>query len=156
MTVLHQTFNFLVRIDTGEGGVLCEAAFAECTGLEASAAPKTIKEGGNNSGPVHLAGPVTYGTLALKRGMSESFDLWSWFDRVHRDGGRHQRADCEVEVRSADSTATAYTLKLTRCLPVKIKAPDLNAKDGGIAIEEMEIAYEGMRLVPPSGGESGA
>lgn len=154
--MIHQTFNFLVRLDTGEGGALCEAGFAECTGLEVSAAPKTIREGGNNVGPVHLAGPVSYGTLSLKRGMSESFDLWTWFDTVHRDGGRHGRADGEVEVRTADGTATAYTLRLTRCLPVKIKAPDLNAKEGGIAIEELEIAYESLRLVPPSGGEGGA
>ncbi|GAA2153631.1 phage tail-like protein [Humibacillus xanthopallidus] len=153
--MIHQTFNFLVRIDTGEGGVLCEAAFAECAGLEMSAAPKTIREGGNNVGPVHLAGPVSYGTLALKRGMSERFDLWSWFDSVHRDGGRHRRADCQVEVRTPDGTGTAYTLKLVRCLPVKLKAPDLHAKDGGLAIEELEIAYEGLRLIPPAGGESG-
>ena len=27
-------------------------------------------------------------------------------------------------------------------MPVKIKAPGLNAKDGLIAIEEMQVAYE--------------
>ncbi|ETT24106.1 hypothetical protein RAJCM14343_1500 [Rhodococcus aetherivorans] len=154
--MIHQTFNFLIRIDTGDGGPLCEAAFAECAGLEMSATAKTIMEGGNNAGPVHLAGPVSYGTATLKRGMSETFDLWNWFDQVHRDDGRHRRADCEIEVRTPDRTATAYSLRLTRCLPVKLKAPDLNAKEGGIAIEEIEIAYEGMRLVPPSGGEQHA
>jgi phage tail-like protein len=152
--VIHQTFNFVIRIDTGgDGGPLCEAAFAECTGLEMSAAPKTIREGGNNTGPVHLAGPVSYGTLALKRGMSEGFDLWTWFDDVHRDDQRHRRADCEIEVRTPDGSATAYSLRLSGCLPIKVKAPDLNAKEGGIAIEEIEIAYEAMKLVPPQGGE---
>jgi phage tail-like protein len=155
--MIHQTFNFMIRIDTGgDGGPLCEAAFAECSGLEISAPPKTIREGGNNAGPVHLAGSVSYGTLALKRGMSENFDLWTWFDQVNRDGERHRRADCEIEVRTPDRSATAYSLRLTRCLPVKLKAPDLNAREGGIAIEEMEIAYEGMRLVPPAGGDQGA
>lgn len=155
--MIHQTFNFVIRVDTGgDSGVLCEAAFSECTGLEISAPPKTIREGGNNAGPVHLAGPVSYGTLALKRGMSESFDLWTWFDDVHRDAGRHQRAECEVEVRTPDRSATAYSLRLTGCQPVKIKAPDLNAMEGGVAIEEIEIAYEGMRLVAPSGGDRGA
>ncbi len=60
--MIHQTFNFVIRIDTGgDGGPLCEAAFAECAGLEISAAPKTIREGGNNTGPVHLAGPCPTG-----------------------------------------------------------------------------------------------
>lgn len=155
--MIHQTFNFVVRIDTGgDGGPLCEAAFAECAGLEISASPKTIREGGNNAGPIHLAGPVSYGNLTLNRGMSEDVDLWTWFDDVHRDGGRHQRADCEIEVRSPDRTSTAYTLRLTGCLPVKISAPDLNAREGGIAIETVEIAYEAMRLVPPTGGDRGA
>ena len=31
---------------------------------------------------------------------------------------------------------------LSRCLPVKVKAPPLNAKDGAVAIEELQIAYE--------------
>jgi phage tail-like protein len=154
--VIHQTFNFLIRIDTGDGGPLCEAAFAECTGLEMSAATKTIREGGNNAGPVHLTGPITYGTLALKRGMSETFDLWTWFDDVYRDGGQHQRAECEIEVRTPDRRATAYSLSLTGCLPVKLKAADLNAREGGIAIEEIEIAYQGMRMIPPTGRDQGA
>jgi phage tail-like protein len=150
--VIHQTFNFVIRIDTGgDGGPLCEAAFAECSGLEMSAPPKTIREGGNNAGPVHLAGPVGYGTLALKRGMSESFDLWNWFADIHRDDHRHARAECEIEVRTPDSTATAYSLRLSGCLPIKLKAPDLHARDGGIAIEEIEIAYQGMRLDAPGG-----
>jgi hypothetical protein len=32
--------------------------------------------------------------------------------------------------------------KLSRCLPVKIKAPALHARDGSIAVEEVQIAYE--------------
>lgn len=155
--MIHQTFNFIIRIDTGgDGGPLCEAAFAECSGLEMSAEAKTIREGGNNAGPVHLSGPVSYGTLALKRGMSETFDLWTWFDDAHRDDQRHQRAQCEVEVRTPDRTATAYSLRLTGCMPVKLKAPDLNASEGGVAIEEIEIVYERMQLVPPTGGDDGA
>ncbi|MGY1776799.1 phage tail protein [Geodermatophilus sp. SYSU D00804] len=155
--MIHQTFNFHVRIDTGgDGGPLCEAAFAECSGLEVSAPPKTIREGGNNAGPVHLAGPVSYGTLVLKRGMTENFDLWAWFDQVHRDDERHRRADCEIEVRTPDQSATAYSIRLSGCLPVKLKAPGLNAKEGGLAVEEVEIAFSGLRMVPPPAGDRGA
>jgi hypothetical protein len=35
---------------------------------------------------------------------------------------------------------------LEGCLPVKLRAPGLNAKDGGIAVEEMQIVYESLRL----------
>ncbi len=155
--MVHQTFNFFIRIATGgENDPLCEAAFSECAGLEASASVKTIREGGNNNQPIHLVGPIAYGTLALKRGMSDNFQLWSWFEQVHTDGEQHRRADCEVEVRTPDRSATAYTVKLTGCLPTKIKAPDLSAIDGGLAIEELEIAYQTLLLVPPTGGQNGA
>ena len=60
--MLHQTFNFEVRIVSGDDGdPVAEAGFAECSGMEMTAAPKTIREGGNNGGPIHLAGPISYG-----------------------------------------------------------------------------------------------
>ena len=39
---------------------------------------------------------------------------------------------------------------LSGCLPVKLKAPALNAKDGIVAIEEMSLVYELMTLEPLS------
>jgi hypothetical protein len=41
---------------------------------------------------------------------------------------------------------------LTRCVPIKLKAPALNAKDGVVAIEEFQLAYESLTLKPPDGG----
>jgi len=33
-------------------------------------------------------------------------------------------------------------------LPIKIKAPSFNAKDGAVAIEEMQIAYKSFTVTP--------
>jgi phage tail-like protein len=151
-------FNFHVNVLLGDQATdpLCEAAFAECAGLEVTHQIKTIREGGNNSRPIHLAGPTAYGTLALKRGMTESFDLWDWVDRVNRDGERHLRATCEVEMLAADRSGPVATFVLTGCLPAKLKAPALNALTGLLAIEEMEIAYETLSLRRPAGGGGNA
>lgn len=145
-------FNFNVRImlDDPELDPLCDAAFAECGGLEATTGVKTIREGGNNNSPIHLPGPVSYSQLSLKRGMTSSFDLWDWFDRVQRDDERHLRARCEVEMLAADGSTPQVRFVLTGCLPVKLKAPPLQAKDGEIAIEELEIAYELLTLHRPA------
>lgn len=153
--MIHQTFNFQVRFTTdGPDAKTLEAGFSECTGLEMSSATKTIREGGGNNQPVHLVGPVSYGTLGLKRGMSENFALWQWFEQVHTDGQQHLRARCEIAVRNPEGTATAYTIVLTGCLPSKIKAPDLMALDGGLAIEELEVAYQTMVLRAPEGSDA--
>jgi len=36
-----------------------------------------------------------------------------------------------------------------RGLPAKVRGPELNGKTGEIAIEELHIAHEGLRLVNP-------
>ena len=145
-------FNFKV-VFTLDGNVLCDAAFAECDGLEMTMEPKTYQEGGNNTTALQFVGPVSYGTLTLKRGMTSSFDLWSWFDRVvQKETGL--RIDGQVTMQSSHQKETGptrsnVTFVLSRCLPIKLKAPGLNAKEGAIAIEEMQIAYESLKIEKP-------
>ena len=140
-------FNFAVEIvPDGASSPLVSAAFAECDGLEMSMDVKTIREGGANDRQIRLAGPATYGQLTLKRGMTDNFDLWTWFhDSVHDP---RLRAGAEVVLLAADGTTERARFLLSRCVPVKVKAPQLNAKDGQIAIEELQIAYETLQLVP--------
>lgn len=156
MSALFTTFNFEVSILLGEGGdPLCQAAFAECDGLEMAAEIHTIREGGNNHGPIHLAGPVSYGTLSLKRGMTSTTDLWDWFELVNTDGERHRRATAEVSMLGSDRSGPLVTFALSGCLPVRIKAPALAGMDGAVAIEELDVAYETMVLKRGQGSATG-
>jgi phage tail-like protein len=135
-------FNFAVEITRdGDAAPLCSAAFAECDGLEMSMDVKTIREGGANTRQVRLTGPVTYGQLVLKRGMTASFDLWDWFSATLAEPSL--RASAEVVLLAPDGTPRARFV-LDRCVPVKLKAPALNAKDGLVAIEELQVAYESL------------
>ncbi len=138
------TFNFKITLTTPQTAALCEAQFSECDGLEMSMEPKTIREGGNNGRQIHLAGPVSYGQLTLKRGMTVNADLWTWFEAV-QDNPR-LRASGEIEIRKSDRSGADATFSVTGCLPIKLKAPALNAKEGLVAIEEMQIAYETLHL----------
>jgi len=144
------SFNFSVEINVpGVSPKMCMAAFSECDGLEMSMEVKTIREGGNNTQQIRLTGPVSYGQLTLKRGMTDSFDLWDWFDTV--TSRPDLRADAEVVVLASDGKAERARFVLTRCVPVKLKAPALNAKDGMVAVEELQLAYESLRLKKPGG-----
>jgi len=143
-------FNFSVEINRDdEGHPLASAAFAEADGLEMTQEVKTIREGGANDRQVRLPGPTAYGTLTLKRGMTESFDLWKWFADSIADP--RLRASAEVVVLAADGSTERARFVMTRCVPVKVKGPQLNARDGQIAVEELQVAYETLRLVPPQG-----
>ena len=144
-------FNFAVEIDLtkSQNGSprLCNAAFSECDGLEMTMEAKTLREGGNHGAVIRLVGPVSYGTLTLKRGMTSSFDLWDWFGDTLANP--RLRANAEVVLYAADGSTVRARFVLTRCLPIKLKAPALNARDGAIAIEEMQIAYESLALKRP-------
>ena len=141
-------FNFSVEITKADDSArLCGAAFSECDGLEMTMEVKTIREGGNNARQIRMAGPAAFGPVTLKRGMTSTFDLWHWFRDTLDDPGL--RANAEVVVLAADGRSERARFVLSRCLPVKLKAPPLNAKDGVVAIEELQIAYESLALREP-------
>jgi phage tail-like protein len=143
-------FNFAVEINVpGVSTRICSAAFSDCDGLEMSMDVKTIREGGNNGRQIRLTGPTNLGVLTLKRGMTSSFDLWDWMTRMQTQPSL--RADAEVVMFAADGRTERARFILSRCVPAKIKAPAFNAKDGGVAIEEFQLAYESLTLKRPEG-----
>jgi phage tail-like protein len=141
-------FNFSVEIDVrGVSKQVCNAAFSECDGLEMTLEVKTIREGGDNGRLIRLPGPVGFGTLTLKRGMTSNFDLWDWFAAVNDNPGL--RADAEVVIVDSNGVTTLAGFVLSRCVPIKLKAPALNAVTGGVAVEELQLAYESLALKKP-------
>ena len=142
------SFDFAVEINVRDvSHKVCSAAFSECDGLEMTREVKTIREGGNNGAQIRLSGPVSYGQLTLKRGMTATFDLWDWFNAGLMNPAL--RADAEVVLFAPDGRTERARFVLKRCLPVKLKAPPLNAKDGIVAIEEFQLAYESLTLKKP-------
>jgi phage tail-like protein len=141
-------FKFSVEIDVdGVSSQVCSAAFAECDGLEMTMEVKTIREGGNNAAQIRLTGPFNFGTCTLKRGMTANFDLWDWMDALLTNPAL--RADAEVVLLSPDGQDERARFILKRCVPTKLKAPPLNGKDGMVAIEEFQMAYESLSLKKP-------
>lgn len=146
------TFNFLVEITEldvpGLSGPVCKAAFAECDGLEVTMEPKTFHQGGLNTEQVHLAGPVSYAQLTLKRGMSSDLGLWRWFNELLKTQKRNLRGQAKITMLGVDRQPQV-TFKLKDCLPVKLRAPALNGKEGAIAIEEMQLVYAALNMEFP-------
>ena len=149
------TFNFAVEIAVDPVSKrVCDAAFSECDGLEMTMEVKTIREGGANNRQHRLTGPVAYGQLTLKRGMTGNWDLWDWFQQVSVDP--RLRADVEVVVYGPDRQNPLMSFLLTRCVPIKLKAPALNATASGVAIEELQLAYETLSLKERGAGRGNA
>jgi len=82
--------------------------------------------------------------LTFKRGMTANFDLWNWFTQMLQYP--MLRANVDVVLYAPNGVDVRARFKLARCVPIKLKAPALNAKEGTIAIEELQIAYESLKL----------
>ncbi len=152
---LAGTFNFrisLSRIDAETPTSLGNGGFQECTGLDIEMDVQELQEGGRNNGIVRRVGRGKYSPIVLKRGMlfpdgGQIYnELWNWLQGV-LDGVRPvARFDGVVEMLAADRVRTVATWTFDRGLPQKISGPQFNAKTGEIAIEELTIAHEGLRL----------
>lgn len=123
---------------------LCEGAFSEVTGLEASMEVKAIKEGGANYGAHQRSGPVTFSTVVLKRGVTSARDLWNWW-QVFSSGALAHRLTVRITLGDV-AGAPVMTWKLERAMPVKFKAADCNAKATEVGIEELHFVHEGLTL----------
>jgi phage tail-like protein len=154
---LVQTFRFLVDLTItkptdGWQSSLGTGAFSECSGLTLEADVKEITEGGFNYGVVRRLGRVKLQPIVLKRGMfmrddaSLDSSLWDWLSATVFGLKPVPRYDGRITVRDpADGHDTA-TWCFDRGLPLKVNGPTLNAKTGEVAIEELQIAHEGLRL----------
>jgi phage tail-like protein len=168
---LLQNFNFQVKLrrsvhqDAGlagssngapdsapSGQPLGDGAFQECSGLDLEMDVQEYQEGGRNDGVIRRVGRAKYSPIVLKRGMffadsspTANQDLWRWIQGVVAGERPVPRYDGIIEIMSRGQTVGA-TWVFLRGLPAKITGPQLNAKTGDVAIEELHIAHEGLRL----------
>jgi phage tail-like protein len=151
MPVPFTAFNFAVEISVPDlAPTVCGAAFAECDGLEMTQEVKTVRSGGENAVAYRLAGPAGYGQVTLKRGVTDSTDLWAWMAASLDDPTL--RGDGEVVLLAEDGLTERARFVLERCLPVRVKAPPLNARDGLVAIEELGLVCDRISLRSAGGG----
>jgi phage tail-like protein len=149
-------FEVVLDLDQSAPGLespLCEAAFCECDGLEMTMEPKTVESASVTAAQQHLIGPTKYGQVTLKRGMTTNLQLWQWFAQGTRPGSV-LTAHGQITVwDSGGQPALQFTL--AGCLPVKMRAPSLNARDGLVAVEELSLVCAKMTVSLPGQGGLG-
>jgi phage tail-like protein len=163
-----QSFRFEVTLTDSPGGpssapagtgpndrTLGNGSFQECSGLELEADVREYLEGGRNDGVIRRVGRVKLQPLVLKRGMfaksagqSVDSDLWVWLQDMVSGARPARRINGTVHVYASRAENPLATWQFVRGLPSKITGPALNARSGEIAIEELHIVHEGLRLVP--------
>ncbi|HEX8093015.1 phage tail protein [Jatrophihabitans sp.] len=155
---LVQTFRFRVTMTDSSGGdpgnaTLGDGQFAECSGLQLETDVREYLEGGRNDGVIRRVGRVKLAPIVLKRGMFVSTPggtadaaLWQWLIGMVQGTLPIPRYNGLIEVLDTRRTRTVASWSFDRGLPSKVAGPSLNAKTGEIAIEELHIVHEGLRM----------
>ena len=135
---------------------LGDGLFAECSGLELEADVRELLEGGRNDGVIRRVGRVKLVPLVLKRGMFlagpggyADTAIWDWLTGMVTGTLPIPRYDGLVQVLAPNGSRDVARWTFLRALPSKVSGPALNAKTGEIAIEELHLVHEGLRLEGP-------
>jgi phage tail-like protein len=140
----------------GDGTALDQlggGGFQECSGLELDVEARDYVEGARNDGVVRRIGRVKATPIVLKRGMFVPTPggyvdtaLWDWLQGMVDGATPPPRYDGKIEVRDAAQRRVVARWSFARALPLKVSGPGLNGKTGDIAIEELHLGHEGLRL----------
>lgn len=151
-------FNFTISlVETASAGALVQATvglppqggFSECSGLEVTISPESYPEGGNNGTLLKFTNRAAWSNIRLKHGIVTAADLWRWhLDYIEGNGKRRDG----VIVLQDEVGNSVRTWRFRRGLPVRWAGGPFNALQAQVAIEEIEIAHEGLRQTGAGGG----
>ena len=123
-------------------------AFTEVSGLSVSIDVEELAEGGQNQYTHKLPGRMKWPNLVLKRGITETDNLFQWFATSSGDGfagagNKIERRTGRVELRDA-AGRTVRKWEFTGAYPVKWSGPKLAASARDLAVEELEVCHSGF------------
>lgn len=130
-------YNFLVEIDG-----ITQAGFQEVNGLDASTDAIEYREGNDPSHVRKLPGIHKYSTISLKRGITDSDELWKWYRTVI--DGKAERKNGSI-VLLDDSGQEKIRWNFVNAWPSKWTGPTFNATSNQVAVETLEITHEEVK-----------
>ncbi len=136
----------VATIATAAAEATVTGGFNECGGLESSMQPEEHREGGSMT-TLKFPQRVTWSNIRLRRGMTLSDDLWNWYFAYVQGEGRRRNGIVTLQ-NELHIPVKAWLFK--RGIPVKWSGPAMNAAEGRVAVEELEIAHEGLENYAPS------
>jgi phage tail-like protein len=134
---LLRGYNFRMDIN----GV-SEGRFTECHGLEVQVNALRYREGG--AGPVvrRLPGPVTYGDVTLRYGLTTSRELWNWF--MESVNGTPTRKNVSIIMTGPDGITEVFRWNLVDAWPSGWRGAALDALGQMVAIESVTLVFESI------------
>jgi phage tail-like protein len=134
---------FHFQVDWGGAKI----SFTEITGLDMQVELIEYRHSDSKDfNKIKMPGMRKFSNIVLKRGKFErDFDYNAWLDEIANERSATRR-DVVIRLLNEKHEPVA-AWSATRCFPVKVTAPDLKSDANEIAVESIEIAHEGLRLM---------
>ena len=116
-----------------------ETSFQEVSGLSVEIETEPVKEGGVNEYIHKLPKGIKYNNLVLKRGLVPLSPLMTWIKKAVEEF-KFQPKMVIVSLLDVKGIAQVYWT-FHNAYPVAVKVTDLNAQDGKVLIETLELSY---------------
>ncbi len=132
-------FHFLVDW----GGT--KLGFSEVTGLNIEVQPIEYRDGlSPEYSVVKMPGLKKYGNITLKRGVFKGDnEFFDWYNQIKLN--KPERRDITISLLDEEHNPV-MVWKVMNAWPTKITSPDLKANGNEVAIEQVEIAHEGVKI----------
>jgi phage tail-like protein len=134
----YAAFNFIVEIEN-----VTVAGFHEVSGLTTETDAIDYRNGDEENIVRKLPGLKKVTPIAMKRGYTDSIELWEWRKKV-LDGKTERQSGSVVLLDEARQAVLRWNFR--EGWPSKWEGPSLNAKNNEVAIETLEIQHEGLVL----------
>jgi phage tail-like protein len=138
----YQTTNFHFKVNFSFDSSETEISFQSVTGLDSTLETEQLKEGGQNHFTHVLPLRRKYGPLNLKRGLvmpSDKAKITAWFKKAF-DDMEITPFDLSVTLLNEEHKALMHW-KVIHAWPISWKIGELNAEQGVVLIETLEINY---------------
>ena len=134
-------FHFTVKWSDDDENV----SFSEVTGLSVSTTPIEYREGANQEYTTFkMPGLKKFNNVTLKRGtVATDKGFFDWFNSIANN--TVERRDITISLLN-EAHEPAVTWSLKNAFPIKYDAGSLNASDGKVVLESVELAYESFTV----------
>jgi len=133
------SFSFYVDI---QGTVV--GTFKECSGMGSETELIELKE--SDKGRLRymkIPGALKWENISLKRGITDSMDIWKWRKQVEQGDVNGARKNGSI-IMYDQTNAEVARWNFESGWPRKVSGPTFNAENNEIGIEELEIVHEGI------------
>jgi phage tail-like protein len=133
---------FMIDFGTVKG------AFRECTGIGSENEVVEYKASGTQGKMVlkKVPGRMKWNNITLKRGITDTMDLWDWRGQVEQGKVEDARKNGSITMHNQNGEAVARW-DFVDVWPSKITGPSFNATNNEIGIEELELVHTGYSRV---------